>query len=351
MAVLATVTLGQAFAAAQAPQVQNGRVEIRTVTSLDGAVAAAGTRVDPAWIGWSVPLVRGDRNLCSQWTPDVGTTIRGVTLEAAAAPAARPTAPPVRLEGGNTLVVLARIVSGRVERLRTVDDECPVDAGGQTLVWLTGVSPAESVRYLDGLLREAMTTTDGQRRLATTIVTAIALHRDPAADAPLDRLVAPGALESMARHTATWIGATRGAHGFATLQTRIRAERDPQLRRALVRALGQTREAATPDALITIARTDTDPGVRAEAVHWYAVRTPDTAIAGVMSLMAQDTDDQVKRRAVSSLGLLPADAAVPALIQLARSGPSPVIRKEAVSTLGQSTDARARAFLEELVTR
>jgi hypothetical protein len=54
---------------------------------------------------------------------------------------------------------------------------------------------------------------------------------------------------------------------------------------------------------------------------------------------------------VSSLGLIAADSGVPALIQLARTGPTPVIRKEAVSTLARTTDARARAFLEELVAR
>jgi len=348
---LASLTLVTIAAAGQAPQVQNGRVDARSATSLDAAIGAAGKGADPIWIGWSVPIVRGDRNLCSQWTPDVGNTIRGITLEPSDATAARPVLPPVRLDGGNTLVLLARLVAGRVERLRTLDDECPIDAGGQTLVWLTGISATESVRYLDGLLREAMTTTDGQRRLATTALSAIALHRDPAADAPLDRLVAPGAPESMARQAAGWIGSTRGAHGFATLQTRIRAERDPQMRRAFVGALGQTREPATPDALIAIARTDTDAGVRAEAVHWYVLRTPGTALADVMSLITKDSDDQVRRRAVSSLGLLPADAGVPALIQLARTGPSPVIRKEAVSTLGRSTDARARAFLEDLLAR
>jgi HEAT repeat protein len=70
-----------------------------------------------------------------------------------------------------------------------------------------------------------------------------------------------------------------------------------------------------------------------------------------MTIIGQDRDDGVRRRAVSSLGALPADAGVPALIQLARTGSSPVIRKEAVSTLGRSKDARARAFLEELVSR
>jgi len=346
--------LEEVSAAGQMPSVLNGRVETRPATSLDAAVTAAGTGPDPVWIGWSVPMVIGDRHLCSQWVPEIGGgAIRIATLEGSPltqAPPARP-ATPVRLEGGTTLVVLARVVAGRVERLRALDDECPIDAGGRTVYWLTGVSAAESVRYLDALVRTASATTEGQRRIATSAVSAIALHRDPAADPSLDRLVAAGAPDALARHAAMWMGSARGAHGFQTLQARIRAERDPRLRRTLVSALGQTREPATPEALVTLARSDADPGVRAEAVHWYAVRAPEAALPQMMRIIGEDRDDAVKRRAVSSLGVLPADAGVPALIQLARTGPSPVIRKEAVSTLGRSTDARARAFLEELVAR
>ena len=352
--VLTITAINDGPAAGQTPTIQNGRVETRPATALDAAVtAAASAGTDPVWIGWSVPKVAGDHSLCSQWTPDAGgATVRLASLEASSPPqtaAARPAAP-VRLEGGTALVVLARIVTGRVERLRTLDDECPIDAGGRTVHWLTGINAAESVRYLDTLARDA-TTTEGERRIATSAITAMALHRDPAADAPLDRMVATGAPDTLARHAAMWIGSARGAHGFATLQARIRAERDPRLRRTFVGALGQTREPATPDALLALARDDADPGVRTEAVHWYALRAPTAALSQLMTIIGQDRDDAVKRRAVSSLGSLPADTGVPALIQLARTGPSPVIRKEAVSTLGRSTDARARAFLEELVAR
>ncbi len=351
-ALAGSLTVGAA-AAGQMPAVQNGTVETRQASSPELALkTVAGGGPDPVWIGWIVPMVGTAQNLCSQWTPDVWNSDRLALLETTSQsqPAARPVTP-VRREGGSTLVLLARVVAGRVERLRTLDDECPIDAGGRSVVWFTGITPAASVRYLDGLVREASTTLAGQRRQAASALSAIALHRDPAADAPLERLVAPEVPNELARQAAMLLGAHRGAHGFAALQTRIAAERDPRVRRTFVTALGQTREPGTSDALLALARTDADAGVRAEAVHWYAARGREAALANVLGIIAKDTDDGVKRRAVTSLGVLPADSAVPALIQLARTGPSPVVRKEAVSTLGRSSDARARTFLEELVTR
>jgi hypothetical protein len=104
--------------------------------------------------------------------------------------------------------------------------------------------------------------------------------------------------------------------------------------------------------LLSLARSDADAGVRSEAVHWYAARTTAGEAPGdLLGIATQDRDDAVRRRAISSLGQLAADEGVPALIQLAEAGDTPLIRKEAVRTLGRSTDTRARAFLETLITR
>ena len=45
--------------------------------------------------------------------------------------------------------MFARVLDGRVERLRTISDDCPVDASGLTVFSLTGVTPADSLRFLD----------------------------------------------------------------------------------------------------------------------------------------------------------------------------------------------------------
>ena len=136
----------------QRPNIQNGRVETRAATAIEREIAAVGTSASPVWVAWSVPMVAGDRNVCSTWS-DGNTFVRGETLERT--DGSRPTqfAPPsgpVRLEGGTSLVVLVRVIDGRLERLRSIGDDCPVDAGGATIHWLTGVTPAESVNILKG---------------------------------------------------------------------------------------------------------------------------------------------------------------------------------------------------------
>ena len=335
----------------QMPVLQNGRLEPRPATSIDSAVAAVGTATEPVWVGWAVPLAEHRGSLCTQWAPDLsGIPPARIEPDTPAAPA--PSPPPVRLEGGANLVVLLRLVAGRVERLRTLDDECPIDAGGRTVQWLSGISAPESVRYLDTLIRASTSTQASAQRVALAAVAAIALHRDAAADAPLDRLLAAeDGPEAVVRQAALWLGSARGGHGFETLSTALGRATDSRRRRMLVTALGQSRQPKTADALLTLARTDPDPAIRAEAVHWYARQASPGVLGNVMGIITGDTEDVVRRRAVSSLGLIAADSGVPALIQLARTGPTPVIRKEAVSTLARTTDARARAFLEELVER
>jgi hypothetical protein len=334
----------------QMPSVSNGRLEPRQTTSIDSAIAAGGAAGEPVWVGWAVPLAEHRGALCTQWAPDFsGVPLARIEPDTPAAPA--PSPPPVRLEGGANLVVLLRLVAGRVERLRTLDDECPIDAGGRTVQWLSGITAAESVRYLDTLVRTSTPLPANEQRLAVAAVAAIALHRDAAADAPLDRLIAEDRPEVLARQAATWMGVARGAHGFEALTGALGRATDPRRRQMLVTALGQSRQPKTADALLTLARTDPDAAIRAEAVHWYARQPSPGVLGNVMGIITGDTEDVVRRRAVSSLGLIAADSGVPALIQLARTGPTPVIRKEAVSTLARTTDARARAFLEELVAR
>jgi HEAT repeat protein len=262
-----------------------------------------------------------------------------------------PPAGTVQLEAGTGLLLLARIMDGGIERLRVLNDDCPIDAGTAAVVWLPDVTPAESLRVLDDLTRDGRASaTDGSRRVAKTAVTAIGRHRDPAAEAILDRLaqsadgpVWPQAVQSLAT--------ARGAHGFHVVATLLDAARERSARRTLASALGQTRQPETAARLLALARTDTDPAFRGDALYWYVQRAGATGIPDVMSLLASEKDAGVERRAVSAIATLPAAASVPLLITLAGPRASLTVRKAAVSALGRSNDARATAFLEDLVAR
>ena len=364
-----SIALVSLFAAGVPPagaqsQFQNGKVERRQTTAIDREVTALAAAPEPVWIGWKVPMIAGDRGSCSTWYSDREGFTRGMMLDhnvtgtivgGATRPQIAPPTGPLPLEAGTELVILLRLFEGRVERLRTAGDDCPIDAQGRTVYWLDGVTPAESLRYLDTLVRmqgdeRTMPLPRLRSGVASSALSALGAHRDAGADAILDRIAA-GDRDSHLRQSAiSLIGSLRGAAGFSTLQRLLAAERAPEQRRQLTAALGQTRESGTVDVMRTLAR-DADAKVRAEAVYWFAVRGGDAVAAEVLKQIESDPDAAVKRRALSGLSRLPNNAAIPQLIQLARTSADPVVRKEAVSVLSRSTDPRAMAFMEELIKR
>jgi hypothetical protein len=350
----AIVAFATSVAFAQQPPVQNGQVTTKAATSIDREIAAVARNADPVWLAWRVPMVDGERNLCSTWYSDRSGYARGDVLEppesGMTAPKIAPPTGPVALEGGTGLVVLVRVLDGRVERVRSLSDDCPMDAGGRAFTWLTGITSTESLRFLETMVRQDNVPLEQQRRFNDAAASAIALHRDPAADTILDRMITSDSDSEARRRAATWLAQMRGAHGLATLKAAIGTEKDPATRRSFVQSLGQSRQPGTADALLALAQTDADPRVRAEAVYWYPQRAGMAGVPAVLAVIDKDPDDNVKKRAVSGVGRLPNDQGVQTLIDLAKAPrTSTVVRKEAVTALGQLKDPRAVAFLEQLL--
>ena len=349
LAALAAVPIAQ-------QQVQNGRVERRQAASIDrelGAVPSA----EPAWIAWRVPMIEGRRDLCS-WYVDDSNATRGFLAEHAPGSSGQPqiTPPtgPVPLEAGTGLVTLVRVVEGRVERLRTLTDDCPIDAGGRTIHWLDGVAPAEGLKFLDGLTRPTSPaildriTGDARRSIATSAIGAIALHHDPAAETILLRL-ATGDSETTLRRQAGTRLASRSQRGFDEIRKLVATEQNQSVRRGFVTALGQTRFAATAETLLTLARGDADATVRGDAIYYYASAAGPAGVPNVLAVIQNDTDDRVKARAVQGLATLPDADRIEPLITLARTSANAAVRKQAVTALSHAKDPRAFAFIESIL--
>jgi HEAT repeat protein len=360
-AITTLVLLGlAATASAQQPAVQNGKVETRKPAALDREIStiAATAKTEPVWVGWRVPVVDGERAGCSTWVDD-GYYFRGqvldyATLGSTVATTGRPqpTAPPtgpLALEGGTGLVVLVRLIDGRVERMNRIADDCPIDAGGRTIYWFDAVTPAESLRVLDSYTREdafERLSINARRSLTQAALEAIAYHRDPGANAILDR-IATGTSELRSR-AISLLGSRRGAHGFATLAKLLQAERQPNARVELVNAIGTTRESETLSTLRGLLK-DPDAKVRAAAVYPFAIRGQQAVVPEVTAIIDNDPDNNVRKRAVSGIGRLPTETAIPMLIQIARTNKNLEVQKQAVSLLAQSKDPRAIAYLETLL--
>lgn len=261
------VLLGTMPAFAQ-PRVTNGDVHQAaaptpfTRASLDALATETGT----AWLAYAVPLVDGDRWICDGISDgrSMGAQLNTTMM----------------LEGPRRLWVLYRLDAGGVDRIRIASENCTLDAGGLPLHWLPSVSPAESVSVLASFLTDA-----ASRRVADGALTALAMHRDPAA---LERL-------------------------------------------------------------LTAARDGATTHLRGQALFWLSQRAGEKAIGAISSAITNDPETEVKRRAVFALSQLPKDEGVPRLIDVARSNPNPAVRKQAMFWLGQSRDPRAVKFFAEIL--
>lgn len=235
---------------AQTPSVVNGTLDVHPLSGdldreLDGLVART---TDPMWVGYAVATnPRGDDGGC--WSTRDGF-------------AARRTGP-VKLEGNNTLHILYRIADRRVDRIQFTSAECPLDAGGLTVRWITGVSATASI---DWLARFA--TGESARRLQNQAVVAIALHADPPA---LDRLLsfARDGKDARLRGDALfWVAQRAGAKAMQTVSNAIDNDPDTDVKKKAVFALSQMPRDEGVPKMIEVARTNRNAEVRRQAMFW-----------------------------------------------------------------------------------
>jgi hypothetical protein len=143
-------------AALAQPKIENAKLQTRAVNgTLDASFRTiVSSAAEPAWIGYSVPQVLGERQMC-------GT---------------------VSLEGAKEFVVLFRVTGGQVEKIRTYATDCTFDAGDLPVYWLTGVDGSQSAMLLSTFIPPA----DANDRkglpwqLSNSALSAIARHQDGA---------------------------------------------------------------------------------------------------------------------------------------------------------------------------
>lgn len=332
--------LTSACALAQQPRVANARVENRDAAGglepVMRTILAAQTA--PAWVGYTVPVVKGDRQSCCWNNDSRGCWLEGKNQNTGSIAGGAAT---VQLEGPTHLVVLYRVEDHKVGKVRTFTPDCELDAGGLQFIWLNGVQPAESVRYLIPLA-----TQDGLRHGP---LSAIALHADPSADQALDQLTTPGSPESIRRDAAFWLGSARGKHGYEILTRMLRDDPSDKVREQVIFALTQSKEPEAMNTVIRTAHDDKSPHVRGQALFWMAQKAGDKAATAIQNSIENDPDTEVKKKAVFALTQMPSGEGVPLLIQVARTNRNPAVRKQAVFWLGQSKDPRALQFLEDVL--
>jgi len=348
MTRVASALLAAATLYAQ-PRLQNARLETRAVSgSLESTFRAiVNAQSGPAWIAYAAPLIPGEHNMCC-WNSNVQCP--GCTLEPQTNPVNFPPNPnaTVRLEGASEFFVFCRVENKQVDKIRSFSVDCAVDAGGLPFYWLTGANPAQSISLLESLIPTSETRTE--RRLVNGAISAIALHRDPAADATLDRLLASTRPEETRRQAAFWLGNARGRHGYESLLRVLRDDPSDRVREHAVFALTQSKEPEAVTVIARVARDDKSIRVRGQALFWLAQRAGrQISEEAIRNAIDQDPETEVKKKAVFALTQIPNGDGVPLLIEVARNNRNAVVRKQAMFWLGQSKDPRAIKFFEDVL--
>jgi hypothetical protein len=333
-------------ALAQQPRISNARLETRAVTNLERDFRAlVASRADAMWIGYTVPIVPGERQMCC-WSSQDGNCCR---LETPAQGVNIGTREGVKLEGPTHMLVLFRSENREVGKIRTFSDDCAIDAGGLPVYLLTGVRPEDSVALLSPFVTAPEATEREGKRRSDAALTAIAMHGTPAADQALERLVASGQPESLRGRVTFWLGNARGRRGYEVLRKLAQDDPSDSVRDKVTFALTQSKEAGAIDTLIAMARSDRSIRVRGQALFWLANKAGAKAAAAITDAIENDPETEVKKKAVFALSQLPKDDGVPKLIQVARTNRNPAVRKQAIFWLGQSKDPRALSFFEEVL--
>jgi hypothetical protein len=360
------LTLIATSGAAAQGRVSNAKTETRAATqALEQEIRALAARPGVTWVGYRAPMVAGPRQMCcfdSLTDARVDGTVGGSAccgmcrLESGSGVSMSTGDSIMRgerivLEPATEFIVLARLQNGAITRVRTFTPDCDLDAGGMTVVWLTGVRADDSIAWLSSLVTAAPDTGEQKERVAKTALSAIAVHNAPAADRALESFVASSRPEWLRGDTAFWLGSTRGEAG-ARLLTRMLAQ-DPsdKVREKVTFGLSVSKQPSALTTLIGAARDDQSRRVRGQALFWLAQRAGKEAVATIAGAIENDPDTEVKKKAVFALSQLPKDEGVPKLIEIARTHRNPEVRKQAMFWLGQSNDPRAVKFFEDILLK
>jgi hypothetical protein len=339
---------------ADAPRVENAKLQTRAVgASLEATFRELAGRADqPEWVGYTVDRVAGEHSVCcnSNWNDGNCGTCR-LEKENGQMTGGTRADGNVWLEGSRQLVVLYRLESKRVVKIRVASEDCTLDAGGLAFVWLTGVKAPESVALLSTYLRSVDFEDHGDHGIGNGALTAIALHADSSADQALESFLKPDQREGLRRQAAFWMGAARGKAGLAALQHMARTDPSSDVRAHVAFALSVSHEAGAVDEMIRMAHDDTSSHVRGQALFWLAQKAGKKAVGTITGAIENDPDTDVKKKAVFALSQLPKDEGVPKLIEVAQTNRNAAVRKQAMFWLGQSNDPRALQFFEKVLSQ
>jgi HEAT repeat protein len=187
------------------------------------------------------------------------------------------------LETDRRMLVLARRQAGATTRIRALSWSCAVDAGDLPLVWLDAVAPADSVRFLDGVVRDARS---GQELIDSALM-ALATHAEPSAVEALISAARRERRRQVRSQALFWLSQKAGRRAVEAIAQAVDEDPESQVRERAVFALSQLPQDEGVPRLIELARSHRDPNVRAKAMFWLGQSGDDRALAFFEQVLAR----------------------------------------------------------------
>ena len=163
-------------------------------------------------------------------------------------------------------MVLVRVQTNEIRRVRSLSGDCQVDAGGLQVYWLGDVNAAQSVEFLKTMVT-GPELNNAVRDQSESALSAMALHRDAAAAAAILDLAKNGT-PRLRQRALFWIARRAESQAAGVITQAIDNDPDVEVKKQAVFALSQLPRDEGVPILIKLAGSHTHPIVRKQAMFW-----------------------------------------------------------------------------------
>jgi HEAT repeat protein len=327
-------------AAADDQQAQSPATTIQSFTTVDGAdlmarLEAAQSRArskqTPYWSAYTFDVrpgvavdpnvhdFNGSINTMGDTTVFIGTNAAGVTVETR-----------------NLAIFLLRDpASNQITRMEVYNLERKREYSGYPVYWLGRANNEESLNYLRAIA--AATPLD---MLSERAVLGIALHDDARVGGMLKNFVGSSPNPRIRSSSVYWLGQVGGEQAFLASLVRNDSE-DKKIRTSAAHAIGRSRDRGTVATLQGLYESVKDPEIRRSVISAVGNSVDEQpAFAFLLNVAKNDADPEARRTAVRQLGHLERDDAVDALLKLFDSEQVVDVKRSILQSLSEIKNTR-----------
>ncbi len=327
-------------AASDDQQSQSPATTIQSFTPVDGAdlmarleaaQSRAGGHQTPYWSAYTFdvrpgvavdPNIRdfnGAMNTMGDTTVFIGTNSAGVTVETR-----------------NLAIFLLRDPSSKqITRMEVYNLERKREYSGYPVYWLGRANNEESLNYLRAIA--AATPLD---MLSERAVLGIALHDDARVGGMLKNFVTSSPNQRIRSTSVYWLGQVGGEQTFLASLVRNDSE-DKKIRTSAARAIGRSRDRGTVATLQGLYESMKDPEIRRSVISAVGDSVDEQpAFAFLLNVAKTDAEPEARRTAVRELGHFEREDTAEELLKIYQNDANVEV-KRAAFTRGNEEPARA----------